>query len=154
MAVNGSEPAWIVPRRNEHQQRSLLKALAVAAPSGIRLKEYLGRMGQMIGRHSSLLIITADTDAEWTESLLPLMWRGILPTVFMLDPISFGGTKNAKVIEETLQSLGIPCHVIPKEMLDKPQARPGREGEWEWRITATGKAIPVRTPVADWRRLE
>jgi uncharacterized protein (DUF58 family) len=153
MAVNGSEPAWIVPRRNEYQLRSLLKALAVAAPSGISLKEYLGRMGQMIGRHGSLLVITADTDPGWTEPLLPMMWRGILPTVFLLDPVSFGGTGSTKAVADTLQSLGIPCHIIPKEMLDKPQARPGTEGEWEWHVTGTGKAIPVRTPVSDWRRL-
>jgi len=154
IVINGREPARIVPRRNENQRRSILKALAVAAPSELGLKEYLQRIGQTIGGHSRLLIITANTDAGWTEPLLHLMWRGIMPTIFLFDPASFGGLQDAGTVEETLHLLGVPCHVIPKEMLDRPEARPGREGEWEWRISATGKAIAVRAPIADWRRLK
>jgi len=40
------------------------------------------------------------------------------------------------------------------DLLDKPQARPGHEGEWQWRITGTGKAIPVRAAREDWRGLK
>jgi hypothetical protein len=86
--------------------------------------------------------------------LMPLMWRGVMPTVFLFDPVTFGGTETTKAVSEILQSMNVPCHAIPKEMLDKPQARPGHEGEWEWRISATGKAIPVRTAQEDWRGLE
>lgn len=154
LAVNGSESSWIVPRRNEYQQRALLKSLAVAAPSEMGLHDFLHRIGPSLGSHSSLLIITSNENPEWTESLLPLMWRGVRPTVFLLDPISFGGTTNPKPLSDVLQTTGIPCHVIPREMLDKRQIRPGQEGEWEWRISGTGKAVPVKIPVADWRRLE
>jgi len=38
--------------------------------------------------------------------------------------------------------------------LDQRQIRPGHEGEWEWRISATGKAIAVQAPNTDWRGLE
>ncbi|HLO15974.1 MAG TPA: hypothetical protein VK206_14170, partial [Anaerolineales bacterium] len=99
-------------------------------------------------------IITANANVEWTQSLLPLMWRGILPTLFLLDPISFGGSTDPKAISEIFQSMDIPCHLIPKEFLDKPQARPGHEGEWEWRISATGKAVAVRAAQEDWRGLQ
>lgn len=153
LAVNGSEPSWTVPRRNEYQQRAVLKSLAVASPSELALREYLQRIGPSLGSHSCLLIITANAGTEWTESLLPLMWRGILPTVFLLDPISFGGTAETRPIGDALQRMGIPCHVVPRDMLDQRQIRPGTEGEWEWRISGTGKAIPVKVPVADWRRL-
>lgn len=155
LAINGNETAWLAPRRNEYQQRSLLKALAVASPSEMSLKDYLQRIGQTLGSHSSLLIITANADVEWTQCLLPLIWRGVMPTVFLLDPISFGGTANTTAMTESLQFIGARCHVIPKEMLDKPQARPGTEGEWEWRVSGTGKATLVRAPMhSDWRRLE
>jgi uncharacterized protein (DUF58 family) len=154
MALNGLEPSWIVPRRNEYQARMLLKALAVAAPSLLDLKEYIQRIGQTIGSNSSLLIITADTDPAWTESLLPLMWRGVKPAVFLFDMISFGGVVDTKSVQETLQALGVSFHVIPRELLDKPQARPGTEGKWEWRVSGTGKAIAVNQPLEDWRRLE
>jgi uncharacterized protein (DUF58 family) len=154
LAINGYEPTWLVPRRNEAQQRSLLKALAITAPTAMALQDYLPRIGQALGSHSSLLIVTADTDPAWTESLMPLTWRGILPTVFLLDPITFGGTNDTKPIADVLQMMSIPCHIIPKELLDTKQIKPGQEGEWDWRISATGKAIAVRNPLVDWRRLE
>jgi len=154
LSVNGSNAEWLVPRRNEYQLRSLLKALAVASLSEMQLKDYLQRAGQSLSNHCSLLIITANADVEWTQSLLPLMWRGIRPTVFLFDPLSFGGRTDTKVISEIFQSMSIPCHVIPREMFDKPQARPGHEGEWEWRISATGKAVAVRAAHEDWRGLQ
>lgn len=155
LAINAEEASWLVPRRNEYQQRSILKSLAVASPSELELKEYLHRVGKMLGSHSSLLVVTVCADLEWTQSLIPLMWRGIMPTVFLLDPISFGGTENTAALTNALQLLGVPCHVIPREMLDKPQARPGQEGEWEWRISGTGKAHLVHSPIhSDWQRLE
>lgn len=154
LTINGREPSWLVPLRNEHQQRALLKSLAVAAPSEMGLQDYLQRIGQTMSSQCSLIIVTANADAAWTESLLPLMWRGIKPTVFLLDPISFGGDTNPKAITDTFQLMGVPCHIIPKEFLDKKQIRPGQEGQWEWRISGTGKAIAVRAPAADWRRLD
>jgi uncharacterized protein (DUF58 family) len=153
LTINGKGPTWIVPRRNEHQHRALLKALAVASPSGLDLKNYIQRTGQALKSRSSLLIVTANTDARWTEALIPLMWRNISPTVFILEPISFGGTAETKGLEDALQMLGVPCHVIPKALLDARQIRPGHEGEWEWRISATGKAIAVNKPTNDWRGL-
>jgi uncharacterized protein (DUF58 family) len=153
LAINGEAPAWHVPRRNEHQQRGLLKSLATASQSGMDLKEYLRRTGGSFGSRSSLLIITACAEAEWTASLLPLLWRGVMPTVFLFDVNTFGGAANTRELATALQSFGVPCNIIPKDLLDKPQSRPGHEGEWEWRISGTGRAVALRKPVADWRRL-
>ena len=154
LSINGSLPEWIPPRRNEYQLRSVLKALAVASPAALLLKDYLQRAGGSFNSHCSLILITSNADPEWTQSLLPLMWRGVMPTVFLFDPITFGGSVNTKAVSDIFHSLNIPCHVIPHEMFDKPQARPGHEGEWEWRISATGKAIAVRAAQGDWRGLE
>ena len=153
LSINGTSAEWIVPRRNEYQLRSLLKALAVASPSELPLQEYLQRAGPSIRSHCSLLVITANPELEWAQSLLPLMWRGVMPTVFLLDPLSFGGSTHADAMTSLFQSMSIPCHVIHREVLDNPQARPGHEGEWEWWISATGKAIAVRAPREDWRGL-
>jgi uncharacterized protein (DUF58 family) len=154
LSINGMELEWIPPRRNEYQLHSLLKALAVASPSEMSLQNYLLRVGGSLSSHCSLIIITANPDSAWTQSLIPLMWRGVMPTVFLFDPVSFGGSANTKAVSEIMQSIDVPCHVIPRAMLDQPQARPGHEGEWEWRISATGKALAVRAPQQDWRGLE
>jgi hypothetical protein len=154
LSINGNQPDWIVPRRNEYQLRSLLKALAVAAPSELTLKDYLLRVGASLGSHSSLLMVTADPNPEWLQALMPLMWRGIMPTIFLFDPVSFGGMTETKAIAQLFQSMSIPCHVIPKALLDKPQARPGHEGEWEWRVTATGRAHAVHSAQEEWRGLQ
>jgi uncharacterized protein (DUF58 family) len=153
LSINGAAPEWIPPRRNDYQLRSLLKALAVASPSALPLKDYLQRAGGSLSSHCSLIIITANADPGWAQAVLPLMWRGVMPTVFLLDPVSFGGSRNTDAITGIVQSMDIPCHVISRELLDTPQARPGREGEWEWRISATGKAIAVRSAQGDWRGL-
>ncbi len=154
LAVNGSEPSWTASRRNEYQQRALLKSLAVAAASPLGLRDYLQRIGPSLPGNCCLLIITSNANVQWTEALLPLMWRGIRPTVFLLDPLSFGGTDDPRPAANSLRMMGMPCHIIPREMLDRHQVQPGHEGEWEWRISGTGKAIAVKTPAADWRRLE
>ena len=153
LSINGRTAEWIPPRRNEYQLHSLLKALAVASPAELSLKDYLLRAGSALSSHCSLIIITANADTEWTQALMPLMWRGVMPTVFLFDPLTFGGTANTKPISDVIQSMNVPCHIIPHELFDKPQARPGHEGEWEWRISGTGKAFAVRAAQGDWRRL-
>jgi len=152
LAINGHEPEWVAPRRNDYQSRSLLKSLAKASPSAMDLRTYLERIGSSLGSHCSLLVITTNANNEWTESLLPLIRRGIMPTVFTLDPISFGGQADTGALEETLQSFGVPCHIIPRQFLSAKQIRPGHAGEWEWRVVGTGKAVAVNAPVADWRK--
>jgi uncharacterized protein (DUF58 family) len=154
LAVNAQDVSWLEPRRNEFQQRALLKSLAVANPSDLGLRDFLQRIGASVSSHCSLLIVTANANAEWTESLLPMMWRGVNPTVFLLDPNSFGGSTDVGALTHALEYMSVSCHVIPREMLDQRQARPGHEGEWEWRVSGTGKAVAVKMPVADWRRLE
>jgi uncharacterized protein (DUF58 family) len=153
LAINGEEPAWHVPRRNEYQQRALQKSLAVASQSELDLANYIKRTDRAFGSRCSLIVITACTDLEWTQPLMRLMWRGVLPTVFLLDVNTFGGQADIHQLYSVLGSLGVPCHVIPKDLLDKPQARPGHAGEWEWRISGTGRAILVNRPSGEWRQL-
>jgi uncharacterized protein (DUF58 family) len=153
LAINCCSPEWIVPRRNEYQLRALLKALAVASPSEIALQDYLQRAGPAFSQKSSLLLVTANPHSAWIQALLPLMWRGVMPTVFLLDALSFGGSSSPKSMPVTFRSMNVPCHVIPRELLDAQQLRPGREGEWQWRISATGKAVAIHTAEGEWRGL-
>lgn len=153
LAVNAHEAAWLPPKRNEYQQRAVLKALAVARLADMGLKDYLQRIGGSIGSRSSVLIVTANASAEWVESLVPLMWRGVMPTIFLLDPNSYGDSVRLGALTDALEFMNVPCHVIPRELFKGLSPSPGEEGQWEWRVSGTGKAIAIKTPIADWRRL-
>jgi hypothetical protein len=100
------------------------------------------------------LIITASTEPGWLEALLPLTWRGINPTILLLDPQSFGGTGTTTNLESLLQQLGLTCHVITRDLLNRPEAHPGHRGQWEWRSTPTGRAIARQAPAnSEWGKL-
>ena len=153
LLINAHEPAFLHPRRNEYQQRALLKALAVARPSEMTTKDYLRGSAGSISSRSSLLIVTANADAGWAESLLPLMWRGVMPTVFLLDPGSYGNAFDSSTLTDILESMSVACHIIPSELFGDRRGFTGEEGKWEWRVSGTGRAVAVKAPIADWQRL-
>jgi hypothetical protein len=100
------------------------------------------------------LLITPSIESDWLSPLASLTWRGIIPTVLLLDPVSFGGTGSVKGITQALGEMGITRHVIDRGMLDRPEARPGHRGQWEWRVTTAGRVIPVHLPGdTSWRKL-
>ena len=154
LAINGKQLAWLPPRRNASQRLELFNALALAQPGELSLAQMLQRTGKGFGRYASLVIITASVQADWLEALIPLTWRGITPTVLLLQPRSFGGSQDTAALEDLLRHAGITCHVITRDLLDERETRPGQLGQWKWRSGATGRAIAVQAPVnADWRKL-
>jgi hypothetical protein len=88
------------------------------------------------------------------QALLPLLRRGAVATVLLLDPVTFGGAGEVSGTLALLTNLGVTRYVIPRELLDRPEARPGQQGNWEWRIMPTGRAVPIRRPGnTPWRAL-
>jgi uncharacterized protein (DUF58 family) len=154
LVVSSEDLVWLPPLQGEGQRLDILRALALVKPGEVPLGEFLECTRPSLGSRSSLVIITARTDANWLQALLPLTWRGIIPTVLMLDPRSFGGQAGAASIAAVLSEMGITRHIIQRDMLNRPEARPGQRGQWGWRYTPTGRAIPIR-PSGDlsWRKL-
>jgi len=70
--------------------------------------------------------------------------RGVIPTVMLLDPVSFGGAGSMSGVSVALRNLGVTSYDITKDLLDRPEVRPGRRGHTEWRALGTGKAIAVK----------
>jgi uncharacterized protein (DUF58 family) len=154
LVANGAELAWCPPGSGEIQQQEILRALAVLEAGERPLGELLARMPPHFGRMSSLIIITPDVEGLWVDALIPLLRRGVVPTVLLLDPPSFGGTGSAANLAPLLSSVGAAHVVVTRQLLDRPEARPGRQGRWEWRVSATGRAVPVRRPVdMAWKKL-
>jgi hypothetical protein len=78
----------------------------------------------------------------------------VASTVFLFDPVSFGGSGSPDHASRLLNNYGIAHTVVQQELLNRPEARPGTQGQWEWRIVGRGKAVPVRQPKdITWRKL-
>jgi uncharacterized protein (DUF58 family) len=147
LVAHGAEQlTWRPPMAGDAQRWAILRDLALVNPGPCSLAELLARMRPALGQLASLIIITPAVDGRWVESLVPLLRRGAVATVLLFDPVSFGGTGEVGGTVALLSNLGVACHVISREVLDQPQARPGRRGQWEWRVMPTGRAVPVRQP--------
>jgi uncharacterized protein (DUF58 family) len=154
LVTHGEELVWLPPQCTQAQRMEILRALAVATTGTHRLSQLLERTRPSFKRGASLVIITSDLEGEWIEALVPLLWSGVTPTVLLLDPVSFGGTGDVNKTLALLSNLGIARYTITRDVLDRPEARPGRRGQWEWRFLGTGRAIPVHRPSdTRWQRL-
>jgi hypothetical protein len=101
-----------------------------------------------------MIIITPATHGDWIKSLLPFMRRGVVPTVLLFDPVSFGGAGEGSGALGWLTDMEIAHHLVTREMLDRPEAKPGRAGYWEWRTSPLGKAVAIHKPrETNWKVL-
>jgi uncharacterized protein (DUF58 family) len=151
----GQQPIWLPPLGGNQRRWEILRALAGLHPGKYPLVDVLQRARSAIHQRVSLIIITADTGGNWLEALLPYTWTGSQPVVLLLDPVSFGGQGDSHSLTSALIQCGIPHHLISRELFNRPEAHPGTAGRWEWRVSATGRAVPIRRPKdLDWRLLE
>lgn len=154
LAANSKIPIWLPPKGGEKRRWEALRHLALAEAGQYTIDKMLRRNKSAIGQYTSLVIITPNVTGSWLEALLPLIWRGVVPTILLLDPRTFNGQGNPKTLQVSLTQMGIACYVIEKDTLEQPELRPGQEGRWEFRVTALGKAVPTRTPKdLSWRVL-
>jgi uncharacterized protein (DUF58 family) len=152
---------WLPPQSGLSRRLEILRALAMAAPGDRPLAELLAHSQASFHRGASLVIITPDLQADWLKPLLHLVNCGAMPTVFTFDPVSFSEINREPAsrpatthLEDLLAKLNIPHYPITRDLLNRPEARPGKRGAWEWRMTGTGKAVAINRP-ADlaWRQL-
>lgn len=174
LVANGKELVWLNPGEGKDHRWEILRSLALIESGDYTLAELLERVAPVIGQHASLVIITPNTQPGWIKPLLHLIRRGVVPTVLFLDPVSFetqAGRQPAvddrlpatqttasgppsTVVMSLLAGLGVSRHLIGRDLIDRPEARPGQEGQWEWKIMPTGRAIPVRRPAdVTWKVL-
>ena len=159
--ASGQEPIWIPPRQSEYQRWEILRSLALANSGEMPLGTLLQHIDPELQARTSLIIITSSIQSDWMEHLLPIIWRGVVPTVLLLDPNSFDpdldsqSSSPMRKIEYSLQDLGIHTYVIDRHLLNLPEARPGKSGRWEWLVSSYGRAIPTHKPESlDWMQLK
>ena len=146
LVTHGEELIWLPPQDGDGQRWSILRALALVEPGSHPLAELLTRARPRFGERTSLIIVTPNVEGDWVEALWPLLRRGAIPTVLLLDPVSFGGTGDTNRTSAFLSDLGISNYVITRDLLDRPELRPGRQGRWDWRVSPLGRAVTTRRP--------
>jgi uncharacterized protein (DUF58 family) len=154
LVVCGHELVWLPPQRSSTQRIDILRALATVSSGTVSLEALLASQRQALRRGASLVVITPDVNTGWVKPLVHLAQYGVVPTVLMLDPDSFGGQTTSTPVIDLLADYGIQHSLITRDLINRPERRPGTQGQWEWRILGLGKAIPVRRPSEmGWRRL-
>ncbi|MCJ7659367.1 MAG: DUF58 domain-containing protein [Anaerolineales bacterium] len=154
LVAHGSQPVWLSPQDGNETRYEILRALALVEVGENSLHDLLTQIRPSISHNSSLIVITSDVSTRWISSLLPFFRRGIVPTVIILDPNSFGKNVDFSNTSETIMECGISHYIITADLLDRPEARPGKSGNWEWRISPSGRAIPIKKPGdMDWEKL-
>lgn len=152
LASNSTPVIWLAPQHSDSQRSRMLRALALAEPGPFSLAELLERNKASFGQRSSLIIITANHSPSWLDAVITLTRKDITPTILLLDPASFGLSQPVTGLPGLLTTWGISAYLIPRTLLDRPEARPGTQGRWEWRVSATGRAVPLHRPGgSDWR---
>ena len=148
LVAYGAREAYLVPGRGEGQLWRLLRALALVQAGEQRpLATVLTEMRAVLGRRTTVAVITPSGDPAWVETLSPLLRRGVAPTAILLDPASFSGMGDLSLVRSMLARLGIPAHVIYQGHAFRLSPRTRRRGgTWEFRTTATGRVIVVRRP--------
>ena len=127
LAAHGEQLVWLPPQEGKGQRWEILRALALVSLGSLSLTELLARMQPMLGLYTSLVIITPDVRGTWVETLVPLLQRGAIPTVLLLDPSSFDGAGDLSGTQSLLTRLGVAHYVISRDLLDRPIAHPVQE---------------------------
>lgn len=154
LVASGTQTIWLKPQSGEHQRLDILRSLATLEPGQLSLAELLEHANPTLGNRMSLIVITPSITNEWLPSLTQLLWKGISPTVLLIDPASFDSPQSADPLANLLAEMGIPRFILNRSLLQRPEAHPGWKGQWEWRITPSGKAVSTRPPGdLTWKRL-
>ncbi|MCH7609938.1 MAG: DUF58 domain-containing protein [Chloroflexi bacterium] len=122
LAAADQELIWLPPRGSEAHRWQIMRSLALLSYGDHGVGELLSML-QPNATRASLIIITPAVDASWIEALIPLLHRGDVPTVLLLDPKSFGGTGDSAEVISALSELGVAYYQIDRELLGNPRPR-------------------------------
>jgi uncharacterized protein (DUF58 family) len=154
LLMAGEKMVWLPPQSDEEQRWHILQELAQAKVGTCRFSDLLFLCQSYIHQAPGLILITPPANGEWISALVPLVMRGAVATVLLLDPTGFGGEDDLYKVIGVLADLGAAYYVLGRDLLHQPEAHPGRWGRWEWKVGATGRAIPLRRPKdLSWKQL-
>jgi uncharacterized protein (DUF58 family) len=146
LAASSDPAVWLPPQEGDGHRWAILRALALVSAAQLPFNQFLERMQPSLSKYASLILITPNLGGDWLQTLLPLIWAGAVPTVLLLDPLSFGGEGDPSGLQALLDRQDIQHTLITRDVLAQSTSHSGHQGQWEWRFTPSGRAIPVQKP--------
>jgi uncharacterized protein (DUF58 family) len=154
LLTGGKQKIWLKPKSGERHRLEIMRALAMLEPGQQPLAELLERANSALGDRINLIVITPSTTSDWLPALTHLSWKGISPTILLMDPSSFNAPQSADSLASVFAKMGIPRFILNRDLLQQPEAHPGWQGQWQWRVTPSGRAVSMRPPGdLTWKRL-
>lgn len=147
LAGYGQEPQVVPPTRGHGQQWQILRTLALMKADGTTdLGLALRDLGRVAQRGTTAVLITPNLATDWLPGLLPLAQQGIQSSVILLDRASYGGAGSSTALQQAIRQLGFACDIVHQGEVGIPLEQQQRRGFWEFRVTASGRAIAVQQP--------
>lgn len=148
LVAHGEEQlVWLAPQDGDGQRWEILYALALVSPGSCPLTDLLPAIRPTLGQPTSLILITPAVDGAWMNALMHLIRCGAMPTVLLLDPHSFGAeVEQENRAQSLLAELGVAHHVVNRDLLDRPEARPGQPAPWRKADAEAERVAPLRAP--------
>lgn len=151
--ANDRQHSWVAPQHTSDQSMKILRTLALSEAGNISLDDLLKKSRNSFHQTASLVIITPDLSLSWWKSLLWLKAKGMIPTILLLDPTSFGDSGDMQWALNKFRNANIQAYAIQAEMF-ADQISIKEEPLWEWRVFGTGQAIPIKKPKdQEWKRI-
>jgi uncharacterized protein (DUF58 family) len=153
IAAYSRDPQVVPPSRSYGQLWKVLRALALVKADGESdLSRSIRDINRIAAKGSTAVIITPSSQSDWLPDLLHLAHRDVSCSVLLLDRSTFAGDDDIAVqgnlgLRDSIQRLGLGCHVIKQGDLGLPSEEQGRRGHWEFKVTGTGKVVATRNPL-------
>lgn len=155
LVSQGEELVWHPPRAGTAQLYEALRSLALLRPGGLRLGQLLGKVNRSLDQNSSLIIVTPSLSMEWTAALASLMRSGIVPTVILLDPNTFGGSGDLISMRRRLSQMNVKHYTFTADLLGPLEDQEEEGRDW-WMLYRPRDAQGAETTnfwSALWRSL-
>ncbi|HVN55343.1 MAG TPA: DUF58 domain-containing protein [Anaerolineaceae bacterium] len=147
LVTTGQDLVWLPPQPGEGQRWEILQTLARVTPGDFSLAALLTNAGQDFHSRISLVIITPSMEQAWLDEITHLLWRGVVPTILLLDPAAFASAPSAGPFKAALDDLDVANYLITPALVESfISGKNQPENAWDWRILPTGKAVPVQKP--------
>jgi len=124
LVTYGDDLVWHPPEIGNAHLWTILRSLATIHPGGPSLEQIMARLRSSLESNSSLVIITPNLSPGWLNALELLKRSGIVPTVLLLDPVSFGGEGDVEAFRTRLRRLNITHYTVSADILDQPKKQP------------------------------